>query len=61
MFINHFKIALRNITKYKAFSFINIVGLAVGIACAVVITLYVNNELSYDQSTKMRTKFTGYI
>ncbi len=52
MFINYFKIALRNITKYKAFSFINIVGLAVGIACAVVITLYVNNELSYDQFNK---------
>ena len=52
MFTNYFKIALRNLTKYKAFSIINIVGLAVGIACAVVITLYVNNELSYDQFNK---------
>ncbi len=52
MFANYFKIALRNLKKYKAYSIINVVGLAVGIACAVVITLYVNNELSYDQFNK---------
>lgn len=49
MFKNYFKIAFRNIFKNKLFSLINILGLAVGIACAIVILLFVQDELSYDQ------------
>ncbi|MFC1563415.1 ABC transporter permease [candidate division KSB1 bacterium] len=48
MFRNYFKIALRNIQRQKAFSIINISGLAIGIACFIIIMLYVRFEFSYD-------------
>lgn len=48
MIKNYFKIAWRNILKNKLFSFINIFGLAIGIACCALIYLYVDYELSYD-------------
>ncbi len=48
MFENYLKIAWRNLTKNKLYSFINIFGLAVGIACCVLIMLYVYNEWTYD-------------
>ena len=44
-----FQIALRQLLKRKFYSFINIAGLAIGMACCVLITLYVQHELSYDQ------------
>jgi putative ABC transport system permease protein len=49
MFKNYFKIAWRNILKNKGFSFINIFGLAFGVACCLLIFLYVQNELTYDR------------
>ena len=49
MFINYLKVALRNIKRYKGFSFINISGLAVGMACCILIFLWVQDELSYDK------------
>ncbi|MDW7692433.1 ABC transporter permease [Flammeovirgaceae bacterium SG7u.111] len=49
MFKNHFKIAWRHIFKKKLYSFINITGLGVGMACCILILLYVKHELSYDQ------------
>jgi putative ABC transport system permease protein len=49
MFNNYLKMAIRNITKHKIYSLINIVGLATGIACAVLIMLWVKYELSYDK------------
>ncbi len=49
MFKNYLKIALRNLIKYKGYSFINIVGLAIGMACCILILLYVQDELSYDR------------
>jgi predicted permease len=48
MFGNYLKIALRNLTRQKGFSFINITGLAIGIACAIFILMWVQDELSYD-------------
>jgi putative ABC transport system permease protein len=45
---NYIKIGLRKIRRQKVYSFINIVGLAVGLACCAVIILYVTNELTYD-------------
>ncbi len=48
MLKNYLKIALVNLKKHKAFSFINILGLAIGIACCILITAYVFHELSYD-------------
>jgi putative ABC transport system permease protein len=49
MFKNFIKIAWRNLVKNKIFSFINIVGLAIGLACFLLIALYVSDEVSYDR------------
>ncbi|MBN1224051.1 MAG: ABC transporter permease, partial [Candidatus Aminicenantes bacterium] len=49
MLKNYLKIALVNLRKHKAYSFINIVGLAIGLACCILITMYVFHELSYDK------------
>ncbi|TAE42075.1 MAG: FtsX-like permease family protein [Runella slithyformis] len=49
MLRNYLKIAVRNLLQNKGFSAINIFGLAVGIACCLLITLYVVDELSYDR------------
>lgn len=49
MFRNYLKIALRNLTRQKSFSAINIAGLGVGMACSVLIFLWVCNELSYNR------------
>jgi len=49
MLKNYLKIAVRNITRNKGYSFINIAGLAVGIACCLLIILWVKDELSYDR------------
>jgi len=49
---NYFKIGFRKIKRQRFFSFINIAGLAVGLACCAVIILYVVNELTYDSYHK---------
>ena len=49
MFRNYLVTALRNLARHKLYSFINIAGLAVGLACAVLIMLFVRDELSYDK------------
>lgn len=48
MIQNYFKIAFRNLFKHKVYSSINIFGLSVGIACCLLIGLYVLNEWNYD-------------
>jgi ABC-type antimicrobial peptide transport system permease subunit len=52
MLKNYLKIAIRVIKKHKGYSFINIAGLAVGIACCVLILLWVQDELSFDRFHK---------
>jgi len=49
LFINNIKIAIRNARRNRLFSLINISGLALGLACCLVIVLYVTQELSYDK------------
>ncbi len=49
MIKNYIKIALRNIKRHKGYSLINIAGLAIGIACCILILLWVQDELSYDR------------
>ena len=49
MFKSYLKTALRNFQKYKGFSLINISGLAVGMACFILMMFYVYHELSYDK------------
>lgn len=52
MIKNYFKIAWRSLWKNKTFSFINIIGLAAGLACFILIALFVTDELSYDRFYK---------
>ncbi|HNG62185.1 MAG TPA: ABC transporter permease [Ferruginibacter sp.] len=52
MIRTYFKIAWNNLRKNKVFSFINIFGLAAGLACCMLITLYIRNEISYDKYHK---------
>jgi putative ABC transport system permease protein len=49
MLKHFFKIAYRNLLRRKVYSFINITGLAVGMACCLLITFYVQHELSFDK------------
>ncbi|WP_350289110.1 ABC transporter permease [uncultured Croceitalea sp.] len=49
MFKNYIKIAWRNILKNKGYSIINIGGLAIGLACFLLIAIFISNELSYDK------------
>ena len=49
MFKTYFKVAFRNLWRSKGFSAINIVGLAIGMAGAILILLWIQNEVSYDQ------------
>lgn len=48
MFKNYFRIAFRNLLKNKGYSFLNIFGLAMGITCAALIFLWVEDEMSFD-------------
>jgi putative ABC transport system permease protein len=52
MFRNYLRIALRYLMRYKAYTAINILGLAVGITCCVLIMLFVRSEFSYDKFNK---------
>ncbi len=49
MFKNYFTVAIRNISRQKFYSILNILGLAVGITCSLLIMLYIQTELSYDK------------
>ena len=49
MFKNYFKTAIRNLMRNKVFSFINITGLSIGLACCILILLFTKDELSYDR------------
>jgi putative ABC transport system permease protein len=54
MFRNTIKLALRNIFRHRSFFLINVIGLAVGMACFFIILAYVQNELSYDRFHEKR-------
>ncbi len=52
MFKNYLKITVRNIIRHKAYSFINIAGLAIGMTATILILLWIQDELSYDRFHK---------
>ncbi|HEX3072082.1 MAG TPA: ABC transporter permease [Ignavibacteriales bacterium] len=52
MIPNYIKIAVRNLIKSKAYSFINIAGLAIGMSCSILILLWVQDELSFNKFHK---------
>ncbi len=49
MLKNYFKVAIRNLLRHKAYSFINVMGLAIGLTCCLLLFIYVQDELSYDR------------
>ena len=49
MISNYFKVALRYLMRNKGYTVINILGLAIGITCCVLIMLFVRSEWSYDR------------
>ena len=49
MLKNYLTVAVRNILRHKVYALINIMGLAVGMACCIIILLWVQDELSYDR------------
>src|SRR5688572_6595174 len=49
MLVNYIKIAFRNLSRSKVFSFINIFGLAFGINCAILIGLWLQDEVNFDK------------
>jgi putative ABC transport system permease protein len=50
MFKNFFKVAFRNLFRQKGYSLLNLVGLSLGIACGLLLTLHIKEELSYEKS-----------
>lgn len=54
MIKNYLLVAIRNVLKNKVFSFINVLGLAIGMACSILILLWVMHELSYDKFHKKK-------
>lgn len=56
MIKNYLKIALRTIIRHKAYSAINILGLAMGLTCIILIMLFVKDELSYDSYHKKKDR-----
>ena len=56
MFKNYLKIALRNIQRHKTYSFINIFGLAIGMACCLLIFLWVQDEFRFDRFHENRNQ-----
>jgi putative ABC transport system permease protein len=49
VFPNYLAVAIRSLSRNRVYSLINILGLALGIGCSLVICLYVMDELSYDR------------
>jgi putative ABC transport system permease protein len=50
MFKNYFKIALRNLLRNKFYSLLNILGLAIGLTCVILIGLFLKEQLTYDKN-----------
>jgi putative ABC transport system permease protein len=68
MLKNYILIAFRNLRRHRSFSLINILGLSLGLACCLLLTLYIQDEISYDQHLKRKddvyrivTEFKGVI
>ncbi|HEV8272329.1 MAG TPA: ABC transporter permease [Chitinophagaceae bacterium] len=56
MIKNYFKTAFRNLWKNKSYGFLNVFGLAIGITCAGLIFLWVEDEMSYDHHNEKKDK-----
>src|ERR1700733_8697477 len=56
MLKNYFKIGFRNLRRHKGYAFINILGLALGLACSIIIFTLVTYHLSFDQFHKNKDR-----
>ncbi len=56
MFKNYFTTALRNFSRQKTYSLINMTGLSVGLACSFLIFMWVKNEITYDRFHEQGTQ-----
>src|SRR6478672_3858310 len=61
MLTHYLKIALRNMQKQKMYAAVNIGGFAIGITACLLITLYIQNELSYDKDNPARDRIYRII
>lgn len=61
MLKNYFKITWRNLRQNKLLSFINIIGLSIGLACVMLIVLFVNDEFSYDKFHKNANRIVRVV
>jgi putative ABC transport system permease protein len=61
MLKNYFKIAWRNLRQNKLLSFINIIGLSIGLACVMLIVLFVNDEFSFDKFHKNANRIVRVV
>ena len=62
MFKNYFKVALRYLSKHKGHTIINVLGLGVGIACCLLIMLFVKSEWSFDRfHSKTDRLYRGWL
>jgi len=60
MFRNYLKTSIRNLWKNRGYSFLNIAGLAIGIACAALIFLWVEDELTFNHYFSNRDNLFNY-
>lgn len=61
MLRNYLLIAFRNLTKNAGYTSINVIGLAIGLSCCLLVTLYVQFELSYDQFHEKKSNLYRYV
>jgi hypothetical protein len=61
MLKNYLLVAIRNLIRNKAFSFINIFGLGMGIACTGLILLWVENEMQYDHINAKKDRLYSVV
>ena len=61
MFANYLRTAWRNLKKHKVFSVINILGLAIGMACCILITLWIADEIGFDRLQAAALDLSGRL
>ncbi len=61
MLRHYFTIAFRNLYKHKVFSFINIAGLSIGLTCCLLMAVYVQHELRYDQFQQKKDRIVRLV
>jgi putative ABC transport system permease protein len=61
MFKLNLKIALRNLLKYKVYTFINILGLSIGMASCILIFIFIRYQLSFDQEHKNSDRIYRFV